>query len=56
MKKAIILFEKWLVSAYGKDYKYVVRNNLPILREAFLAGYNHGKTTSDCSEKNQSSQ
>jgi hypothetical protein len=39
MSKMNILFKRWLVKAYGPDHKYVVRNNLPILREAFIAGY-----------------
>lgn len=39
MSKMNILFRRWLTKAYGPDYQYVVRNNLPILREAFIAGH-----------------
>jgi hypothetical protein len=39
VSKINILFRRWLVEAYGENYKYVVRNNLPILLEAFAAGY-----------------
>lgn len=33
------ILEKWLKKNYGEDYKYIVTNNMPILKEAFLAGY-----------------
>lgn len=48
MSKMNILFKRWLVKAYGPDYKYVVRNNLPILRDAFIAGY---ETSSNLSKE-----
>ena len=48
MSKMNILFKRWLVKAYGPDYKYVVRNNLPSLQEAFVAGY---KISSDPAEE-----
>lgn len=48
MSKMNILFKRWLTKAYGPDYQYVVRNNMPILRDAFIAGY---EASSDLAEE-----